>query len=106
MNTKKDAHNRLVNAIVTKINQGYVLDASKMKGTCIEQLNGDWDSIDDEYLPCLVKTPEDEVGIDFFEKEDPIPLDKQVGLQSQYPIELEVITDECLQDILQAMVKP
>ena len=101
-----NTHRRLVNKITKKVNQGYVLDASRMKGTRIQQLDGEWDSIEGDWLPCLIKDENEEVGVDFFEKEDPIPLKEQVGLQGSYPILLEDITEECLQDISQAMVIP
>lgn len=106
MNTCLNNHNELTKVIEFKMNQGFVLDASRMKGTRIVQLDGQYNSIDADYIPCLVKSPKGITGIDFFEKNDPIPLKMQVGLQCNYPVELSNITIESLNDILQSMTLP
>ena len=99
-------HNELIKAIESKMNQGFVLDASRMKDARIVQLDGQYNSIDADYIPCLVKSSKGITGIDFFEKNDPIPLKMQVGLQCNYPVELNDITIESLNDILQSMTLP
>ena len=103
-NSKKLSRIELMEFITQRVDAGYVLDSSKMKTDRICYLGGEYDSINDEWLPCLVKNPEDKVAVDYFEKNDPIPLEEQVGIKGN-GYELNEIKRNSLLSIYNAMVK-
>ena len=97
---------RLIQSIKDKYEQGYVLDGNRMKGNHISYVFNMYDTINNEWMPCLMKNTDDELAVTYFEREDPIPLKDQIHLCGDGGWLLEDVATESLQDIHDAMVIP
>ena len=100
---------KLIVSIEKKFHDGYVLDHTKMKCDRIAYDSGDendYDSINGEWLPCLVTNDRDEVAVDYFERDDFASLAEQVGITSSSEYTLDCIQTPYLHHILYSMVRP
>ena len=100
---------KMIASIEKKFHDGYVLDSTKMKCDRIAYDSGDYndyDSINGEYLPCLVTNNKGEVAVDYFERKEFSSLAEQVGITSGSEYTLDVIQTPYLHHILYSMVRP
>lgn len=102
----KMSREELMAEITRKVSQGYVLDASKMTCDKIRYTDGECDTINQGYIPCLITNDTNRVAVEYFEEENPIPLKEQVGLQGSCDYTLDYIDTPSLLHIMNAMVKP
>jgi len=104
---------KLISTIEKKFRDGYVLDHTKMKcdriayiGDGFDSISGNYDSINGEYLPCLVTNDNDDVAVDYFERGEFASLAEQVGIESSSDYTLDIIQTPYLHHILHSMVLP
>ena len=100
---------KLIVSIEKKFHDGYVLDHTKMKCDRIAYESGDendYDSINGEWLPCLVTNNNDEVAVDYFERDEFASLAEQLGITSGSEYTLDIIQTPYLHHILYSMVRP
>lgn len=100
---------KLIASIEKKFRNGYVLDHTKMKCDRIAYESGDdndYDSINGEWLPCLVTNDKNEVAVDYFERDEFASLAEQVGITSGSEYALDSIQTPYLHHILYSMVVP
>ena len=105
---KPMSRENLIASIEKKFHDGYVLDHTKMKCDRIayESENGnDYDSINGEWLPCLVTNCDGKVAVDYFEKNEFSSLAEQVGITSGSKYTLDRIQTPYLHHILYSMVR-
>ena len=96
----------LENSITLLVESGYVLDASRLKCRRIIYTDGEYDSVNKDWKPCLITCDNGQVAVEYFEASEPIPLKRQVGLGGSCGYTLDYISVASLRHILDAMVKP
>ena len=97
---------KLIASIEKKFRNGYVLDHSKMKCDRIAYENGDYDSINRYFLPCLVTNDRNEVAVDYFEEGEFASISEQAGITGCSEYTLDFIQTPYLHHILYSMTLP